>query len=82
MSVKELLQTVANDVMTPVNQKAQVINSLSSVLLQMTKSQSDLYSAERVKKIERTVIKVLANTSEKLAAEFLAAYETEYTGVT
>lgn len=80
MSVKELLNDVSRDVMTPANQKAQVINSLSSVLLQMTKSQTDLYNAERIKKIERAVIEVLGKISQKLAEEFLESYEKHYTG--
>ena len=82
-SLQQLQQTVAADNDTPVNQKAQVANSLSSALVNLVKLQNDVYTAERFKKIEAFVIQFL-NTmaTPELRAEALSRYEALFAAAT
>lgn len=57
----------------PLNQKAQVINSASSILSQLTKSEAELHSVEEVKKIEAVLITTLKEFPE-LQEAFLKRY--------
>lgn len=58
----------------PVNQRAQAVNTATSVLAALTKSQAELYSLERIKKIEACLLEVLKAFPE-LQDQFLVAYE-------
>ncbi len=80
-ALQQLQQTVANDEDTPVNQKAQVANSLSSALVNLVKLQNDVYNAERFKKVETFVIHFL-NTmpTPQMKADALQAYEKIFEG--
>jgi len=75
---KGLLNRVMIDEGVPANQKAQVINSCSSVLGQITKMQTELYSAERVKALEAALIKTLLTLPEATQIAFFAEYERLY----
>jgi hypothetical protein len=59
----------------PLNQKAQVANSVSSSLARLTELQNELYTSERFKAIENLLIRTLAKLPEDLASEFLDAYQ-------
>ena len=74
MRVKELQTAVLADMDTPANQKAQVANSVSSTLAQLTKLQTDLHTAERFKLIETHLVKTLKDFPE-LSEAFLDEYE-------
>lgn len=54
-----LLATVSNDEDTPANQKAQVFNSVSKMLNDIIKTQKIVFSAERLKRFEVALLKVL-----------------------
>jgi len=73
-------QQLQNEVLqsdeVPANQQAQVLNSVSSVIGQIVKMQQDLYTTERLKKVERVLIDVLQTLPQETVAEFMNAYET------
>lgn len=48
---------------TPANQVAQVMNTITAILKEIVKMQTDLYNAERVKKLEAAMIEALKNTA-------------------
>lgn len=73
---KALYDRIADDVATPANQRAQVANSVTTIMDQLIKMQARLYSAERVKAIEQALIRVLRELGdEKLLARFFEVYE-------
>ena len=72
---KRLRDFIATDRETPANQKAQVNNSCAQMILQLAKTQTDLYSAERMKKLEACLLKVLKSLPDETVAAFLTAYE-------
>ena len=65
------------DKMTPANQKAQVANTLSSLLKALTTQQTEIYNAERLKRLEFVVIRYIRNKPEVEQEEFMAMYEAE-----
>ena len=74
---KKLLATVLKDVRTPANQKAQVANSLSSLLRALSTQQIELYNAERLRRLEAVIIRMVRDLPDEHAERFLAAYEAE-----
>lgn len=66
----DLLTAVKDDDETPANQKAQVFNSVSKMLQDIIKSQKIVYSAERLKRFEAALLKVLG----KLPADSARIY--------
>lgn len=58
----------------PVNQRAQAVNTATTVLAALTKSQAELYSLERIKKIENCLLETLKAYPE-LQESFLISYE-------
>ena len=73
---KTLLDSCVNDSETPLNQKAQIIGALNTVLTAMVKQRTDIYSAERVRTLESVLLKALKRHPE-LSTAFLADYKTE-----
>lgn len=59
---------------TPANQKAQLLNAITSIITNIVKLQTDLLNAERLKKLEATLISVLKKYPE-MRSEFLEQYE-------
>lgn len=74
---KRLRDYIATDYETPANQKAQVNNSCASLIAHLAKTQIDLYSAERMKKMEACLIKCLRTLPDGVVAEFLKLYQAE-----
>jgi hypothetical protein len=70
---RKLLQDAEFEDGTGLNQKAQVLNSITSILAAITKMQSELYDVERVKILEGTLIDVLLEFPEVKDA-FLTRY--------
>lgn len=68
---------IATDKNTPANQKAQVNNSCANLILQLTKAQTDLYSADRLKRQEACLIKCLRTLPDHVVASFFEMYEAE-----
>lgn len=71
---KHLLSEVSASADTPANQKAQVLNSVISLIERISRLRTDLYSAERMRRMEQTLIRVLRGFPQ-LQEEFLEAYE-------
>lgn len=76
---KKLIHDAEYDPEIPLNQKAQAINSAASILGALIKNQSDLYSLERIKKIEAILIRTLQRFPE-LRDSFMAEYSTALGG--
>jgi hypothetical protein len=75
-NAKDLLDDIKDDTSIPPNQKAQTINSISSILSNIIKTQSELHNVERLKMLENTLIETLQKAEfEKLKESFLQAYE-------
>lgn len=74
-AAKSLFSTVLNSVAVPANQKAQVLNTCTSVLEQITRTQTALYTAERIKLVEQALEKTFALAAPHLKQEFFDRYE-------
>lgn len=78
---KLLLAHIQEDDETPANQKAQVFNSVSAMLTKIIEQQELVFNAERLKRYEAAMLKVLElcateeqrNTFFDLYGEFLGA---------
>lgn len=75
-----LLEAAINDPDIPLNQKAQTINSITTILAQITKSQTDLYNAERLKKLEAVLTQTLKTLPKETQLAFLDLYENALNG--
>lgn len=74
-----LLDSVQDDADIPANQRAQVLNSVRTTLGEIIKQQKIVYNAERMKRLEAAILKVLQQMPPEstriffdLYAEFLA----------
>lgn len=67
-------RTIADDSVAA-NQRAQVANSLSAALTNLVKVQQEVYSSERLKKMEALLIEHLQRLPKEVSAAFLADYE-------
>jgi len=74
LAAKRLLTQAERDVEAPLNQKAQIIGALNTVLTSISKARADFYSAERSRILEMTLIAVLKEFPE-LQKSFMEAYE-------
>lgn len=72
---KRFLSDVIGDESIPANQKAQVINSCTSILKELTATQTDLYNAERLKKMESALIQCLKELPKEAQQVFMQQYE-------
>lgn len=72
---KLLFNEVNADPDVAANQKAQVINSISSILATITKAQAELYNAERLKKLEAATLKALKTLPKTEQEAFFSLYE-------
>jgi hypothetical protein len=76
---RKLMHEVASDSSVQANQRAQCANSCAAVLEQITKTQTRLYTAERLKRIEQALIKaVKAHLPTEAQEQFFQAYEIIY----
>lgn len=73
-SAKNLFNEIQYDEATPTNQKASVLNTITTILRAIVTMQQELHNVERVKLIETTLIDVLKR-HEALRDVFLADYE-------
>jgi hypothetical protein len=74
---KLLQKNTEEDEDVPANQRAQVQNSLGTVLINLAKHQQATYTAERFKKLETAVIKCLKTLAKEQQEEFFKLYMTE-----
>ena len=73
-TAKQFLATIDQESI-PANQVAQVINSITGILKDLVKMQTDLYDAERVKKLEAALINTLKTLPEEQQNAFFTRYE-------
>lgn len=57
------------------NKVAQVMNTLTSILKDLVKIQVELHSAEKIKKLESTLIRTLKTLPEDIQNQFFKDYE-------
>ena len=76
-ALRALQNGVLNDEEFPLNQRAQVANSVASSLGRLAELQESLYSSERFKMIENLLIRTLNVLGEEVAGEFLSEYRTK-----
>lgn len=75
---KRFLEEVIENVGVPANQRAQAINSCTSVLSNLCKIQIELYNAERVKAMESALVKALRTLDKPAQEEFFKRYQDFY----
>jgi hypothetical protein len=73
-SAKQLLKDVQYEEGVPLNQKAQITNTITSILQAIIKMQQDLYNIEKIKLIENVLIETLKE-HETLRDAFIEKYE-------
>ena len=73
---KNYLAIVQSDETVPPNQLAQLMNTISAILKEIVKMQTDLYNAERVKKLEAAMIQAIKLAPLESQQAFLEQYET------
>ncbi|MDI1362525.1 hypothetical protein [Methylotenera sp.] len=79
---KALLAEVIKDEQTPANQKAQIVNTCSNILSEITKSQATLYNAERLKIMEQCLTNALKEMPTEVSEKFFLNYERELGNLT
>lgn len=75
---KRLLSKVLVSGSTPVNQQAQVAGTLGTLLKTLSQQQVDLYNAERLKRLESVMIRLVRDIApSELQDRFMEEYERE-----
>lgn len=72
---QKLLDTIVGSVDVPANQQAQVFNSVVTMLDRLAKMRTDVYNAERLRKLEQSLIRTLQAYPQELQEAFLRDYE-------
>lgn len=75
LTVKDLQNEGFKDDRTPLNQKAQVANSVAATLGDLVKMQKGLYTSERFKAIEALLIQAIKKLPRDVAEAFISDYE-------
>lgn len=73
MQAKALYQTADENV--PANQKAQVLNTISSIIASISKTAVEVYSVARLKKIEAAVLAAVTPLDSEAKARFFDLYK-------
>ena len=72
---KNYLADVQSDDQVPTNQLAQLMNTISAILKEIVKMQTELHNAERVKKLEAAMIQAIKLAPLESQQAFLVQYE-------
>ena len=72
---KNYLADVQSDDQVPPNQVAQVFNTISAILKEIVKMQTELHNAEKVKKLEAAMIQAIKLAPPESQQAFLEEYE-------
>lgn len=81
LAIQSLQNETMMDENVPANQKAQVAGTVANALAVLGKLQIEVYSSERLKKIEAVLIEVLKTLPTEKQNAFLTAYEAAVEGV-
>lgn len=76
LTVQKLQREVLAEADIPANQKAQTVNAVAANLATLAKLQTEVYTSERLKKVEQVLISVLQEMPMEQQEAFLEAYET------
>ena len=71
---KNYLADVPSDDQVPPNQVAQVFNTISAILKEIVKMQTELHNAEKVKKLEAAMIQAIKLAPKKSQDVFFTQY--------
>lgn len=72
---KALQTLVMDDNGTPTNQKAQVANSISKLLADITRMRNEIYNGEQARLLEAAVAKSLSLMTKEAQAKFFEVYQ-------
>jgi hypothetical protein len=72
---KQFLADVITDTDLPPNQVAQVMNTVTAILKEIVKAQTDIHNAEKVKLMEQAMITALKTVPEDAQNLFFAEFE-------
>ena len=72
---KNYLADVQSNDQVPANQLAQLMNTISAILKEIVKMQTELHNAERVKKLEAAMIQAIKLAPLESQQAFLVQYE-------
>ena len=72
---KNYLADVQSDEQVPANQVSQVFNTISAILKEIVKMQTELHNAEKVKKLEAAMIQAIKLAPLESQQAFLVQYE-------
>ena len=72
-----LRDNVLDDAEIPANQRAQVLNSVSSILSQLTRLRIQLYDSERMKALEQILLDTLRALPPESRTHFMEVYTRE-----
>lgn len=75
LATQELQNAVIQDEKVPANQRAQTLNATAAVLGQIAKIQQDVYTTERLKRIESKLVETLKTFTQAQQEAFFAVYE-------
>lgn len=74
---RRLMRQVLRETGVPANQKAQVANTLASLLKGLSAQQTELYNAERLKRLEFVIIRFVREMPDPEQERFMSMYEAE-----
>jgi hypothetical protein len=75
LQTQKLQRDVLEDEDTPANQRAQVANAVAAIINNLVKLQSEVYTSERIKKIEQALIQTLQTLPSEAQRAFFVEYE-------
>lgn len=76
LTVQKLQREVLAESDIPANQKAQTVNAVAANLATLAKLQTEVYTSERLKKVEQVLIESLQALPEGAQQAFFEHYET------
>jgi hypothetical protein len=72
------IEATKKDSETPMNQRAQVQNSIASILDKLGKMQTELYDSEKLKRLQAAVVKVVKQLPKESQVQFFEMLEMEF----
>lgn len=75
LTVQKLQREVLAESDIPANQKAQTVNAVAANLATLAKLQTEVYTSERLKKVEQVLISVLQDMPMEQQESFFSRYE-------
>lgn len=79
-AAQALQSKIIDDQLVQANQKAQVMNSVATIIQNLVKMQLDQYTPERLKRIELALIQMLKTMPDDQTEEFFKQYEVILSG--